>query len=211
MTGLIIDMLNQKDVMDEPITLDQHGLRYILPLTLNDIVSSLEENGVPRTMAFAVAAVFGASVQTHTLRKSDPDYEVRKFIDERLPKKNGSTPEEMKFALRASLNKVRMEASKAKTLPQQSPSGLAYKTNKERFKRLEAIYWSEVDRNLGSGFSPKSVKDEADAALNRLVADLKRRNVTSGREVNEFLSDYSGEERRRLAERFTRLYPEYDF
>jgi hypothetical protein len=65
MAGMSVDAATGKDVVGQPVTLKSEALDTFVPISMQDIYSTVQEQGVPKGAALSVLSLFGASVQTY--------------------------------------------------------------------------------------------------------------------------------------------------
>lgn len=67
--GAVWDMLDRKDVVGHPITREDAALKMVTPISMGDILKTMEEQGIAQGTALSLLSLLGAGLQTYADRK----------------------------------------------------------------------------------------------------------------------------------------------
>lgn len=70
--GAALDVAVGKNVIGEPVTPSGMATRMLVPITYQDILDTMEEQGIPRGTALTLLAIFGEGVQTYNDKRPKP-------------------------------------------------------------------------------------------------------------------------------------------
>ncbi|TFH57916.1 MAG: hypothetical protein E4G90_11220 [Gemmatimonadales bacterium] len=67
--GFAVNALTGKDVVGNPFTLESQAMNLLVPLSLQDILPAMIEQGIPRGTALGILSIFGAGLQNFDEKK----------------------------------------------------------------------------------------------------------------------------------------------
>lgn len=67
--GFTFDVLSGKDITGQEVTPETLAKRVLVPISFQDTLDTLEDQGVPKATALTILSIFGENVQTYETRK----------------------------------------------------------------------------------------------------------------------------------------------
>lgn len=64
-SGALVDLVQGEDIVGQPVTAASEAKKLLVPITYQDILATMEEQGVPRGTALLLLSIFGEGVQTY--------------------------------------------------------------------------------------------------------------------------------------------------